>query len=519
MNQYVFAMYDIRGKQEFIFRTDKLREIVGGSCIIRDCFKDYLFPAALCMAPGKGIFHDESTEFSPEGFENHLAEGYLGEVVYEGGGNFLVLFRDKKTFRDITYAFTSEVLKRIGTLKVLGSFIENVDFDDFQGDRERLYRVHQKNEGMESVVMPWGTLPVIQVDRKTSMPLVLPGRKDIDRLNGDLVLPEREYTQESLAKEIKYLNESKIRGDEIGEKVLDRIVREKGEDSLLSVIYIDGNNMGAKVQACCTDKKTGAKLVSYRDCVKALREFSREIQKNYIDDRIKNIDETLQKLHPDDAGKRRLILGAGDEINFIVNAHDAFECAEAYLEGLPDGCSSCAGISVFHSHAPYADAYRIAEECCETGKTLMKKDRLSEVCFLDFHYIQSGVGYDLEEIRLLEENETDSGSKPWLICHSGQDIPVGKYTTKENIMDAGAYLRGIGRSNAKGLVETAKTSAAELALEMDRIKAHMTSEKKTAMKEVFEKVEAMEPEKRRNLIYDMGIIYDLWFAPAEGDVN
>ena len=39
-------MYDVRGKQEYIFKTNKLKEIVGGSCIIRDCFKEYLFPSA-----------------------------------------------------------------------------------------------------------------------------------------------------------------------------------------------------------------------------------------------------------------------------------------------------------------------------------------------------------------------------------------------------------------------------------------------------------------------------------------
>ena len=44
--QPVLAMYDIRGKQDFIFRTNKLQEIVGGSWIIRDLYKDYLYPAA-----------------------------------------------------------------------------------------------------------------------------------------------------------------------------------------------------------------------------------------------------------------------------------------------------------------------------------------------------------------------------------------------------------------------------------------------------------------------------------------
>lgn len=29
-NKYVLAMYDIRGKQEFIYRSGKIKEIMGG---------------------------------------------------------------------------------------------------------------------------------------------------------------------------------------------------------------------------------------------------------------------------------------------------------------------------------------------------------------------------------------------------------------------------------------------------------------------------------------------------------
>ena len=89
---YMLAMYDIRGKQEFIFRTNKLKEIAGGSMIIRDCFRDYLFPAALEIKEGsKGIFtykdkkgnHKDNCEFTEAGFIEHIKQGYVGEVVYD----------------------------------------------------------------------------------------------------------------------------------------------------------------------------------------------------------------------------------------------------------------------------------------------------------------------------------------------------------------------------------------------------------------------------------------------------
>ena len=39
-------MYDVRGKQEYIYRSRKIKEIIGASAIIRDVFSDYLFPSA-----------------------------------------------------------------------------------------------------------------------------------------------------------------------------------------------------------------------------------------------------------------------------------------------------------------------------------------------------------------------------------------------------------------------------------------------------------------------------------------
>lgn len=62
-NRYVLALYDIRAKQNFIFRTNHIKEIIGASAIIRDCFKDYLFPQAKRL--GRGIFREKMMIESP----------------------------------------------------------------------------------------------------------------------------------------------------------------------------------------------------------------------------------------------------------------------------------------------------------------------------------------------------------------------------------------------------------------------------------------------------------------------
>ena len=56
-NKYALAMYDIRGKQEFIYRSSRIKEIIGGSALIRDCFKE-LYKSAEKKS-GEGIFHNK----------------------------------------------------------------------------------------------------------------------------------------------------------------------------------------------------------------------------------------------------------------------------------------------------------------------------------------------------------------------------------------------------------------------------------------------------------------------------
>ena len=45
-NNYVLAMYDIRGKQKFIYECSSVKEIQGASLIIKDVYENYLHKKA-----------------------------------------------------------------------------------------------------------------------------------------------------------------------------------------------------------------------------------------------------------------------------------------------------------------------------------------------------------------------------------------------------------------------------------------------------------------------------------------
>lgn len=555
-SKYALAMYDVRGKQEYIFKTNKLKEIVGGSCIIRDCFKEYLFPSAEEYMRRKakkegmplsddavcGIYNyndsekepeyiseiNKGKEFSQKAFERMMqdekcAARYAGEVVYEGGGNFFVLYKDKETCIEINKIFTRKLLKELYTLKVLCTYIELENgLVNFIEDRKKLYEKHRISEAEESVICPVNTLPFVQVDEVTSLPLT--------KYNENT---RKKVSTEAEAKLAKHLD---VYNEKYGEKDLDKLVTRKGEESLLAVVYIDGNNMEAKVQNVLGTE------TSYDQCVKKLRETSEFIQKNYVEDRIKDIDQMLEekaKKGKKKAGKR-LVVFAGDEINLICNARDAYDIAKTYLKGLhqvswkdsTEPCSACAGIAIFHSHAPYAQAYKVAEECCESGKTRMKKlekarekeGKSKEVCYIDVHYCQKGIGMSLDDIR--EKEVGGLISKPWLLDMEDEKNTTSKMPEDITIMEIEKVVEALqmieSRTNVKDLAVAAKLSEGAFNLEMRRIYAHQSDEDiKCRMKEIFVQEDREEfgqkYKKYRKMIYDIVIVYDLWFRKEEGE--
>ncbi|MBR2842800.1 MAG: hypothetical protein IKF06_05940 [Lachnospiraceae bacterium] len=508
---YVLAMFDIRGKQKYIYNTSKMKEIIAASEIIRDCFKDYLYPAAIryrntlstknrSAEPAIYNYEEERDQtFSFEAFEQRMmGRQYIGEVVYSGGGNFLVLFQNEEICRNVNKAFSRAVLVGTASLRVLCTFISGIDKEYYhsdphsgrKGDQERLYALHAINEDQEPALQGFGTLPIVQVDRKTSQPLTSLRVVEKD------TQPEK-ITSEAAAKYDKYYYKVNHNQDWYGEKVLDALLEKKGEDSLLAIIYIDGNNMGARVQECLEGKHT------YDECINELRRFSAEIQKVFIDDRMPQIDRMLAEKDRN----RRLVVGAGDEITVICNAHDAFCLATEYLKLLPleQHYSSCAGISIFHSHTSFAEAYRIAEECCENGKKRMKEAKVKNACFLDFHYCQGAIGVSLEEIR---REEGTKGSLPWFVCGDEEETSAKDYELLTDVEKTVNSLRMFGRSNVKGLLEAARKGGLAFEKEIRRIEAHMEPKKRS---EVDFNWFYSDKSRKAKLVADIVRVYDLWF--------
>jgi len=504
-NEYVLAMYDVRGKQDYIFRGRKMKEIVGASLIISDIYKDYLLDEGDIYSYNANVNNANEIEiFSWDKFDARMKDEnspYVGEVIYDGGGNFLVLYKNLNIYKQITHRFTLKVLKNTYSLRVIGTCIENLHPDDYEADRTRLYREHRKTENTIQTLPLYGSLPISELNPINSMPILYKGRR--------YGLNATALTGEQLAKYEKQAASVSL----VSSNGTDNLMPDTGDSSYIAIIYIDGNGIGGKVQECTRG------LNSYDDCIFALRKLSFSIQKECVDDKIRIIDAELSDGKVSNRANRRLVLGAGDEINLVVPAKDAFRVVKKYLNSLDanSGYSACAGIAIMRSHMPYSDAYRIAEQCCESGKHMMRKLGFENTSFLDFHICQGAIGISLEQIR--KDEQTEDISRPWLIVDPKSECDSENHdniTTMEEIDLVVSFIQFIGSINAKRLLEASREGENALEMELSRVKGFGGSNSVDIESEkLWNYIDNMDPNKKRKLIYDVMVMYDFWFAGAE----
>ena len=224
----VTALYDCRSKQEYIYRTNRIREISGGSELLANVYGMFFRAAG---KKGLRINSDwrSGAEFSVRSFAE---SGFDGEVIYEGGGNLFIMYKSRETYIRANRIFSRMLLEKTYTISVIAACVETTD--NFKEDRTRLYKENSRIKSTDWISVPCNTLPITQVDRDTFMPIVK--KEDNCSLSRESVLKCKAFEKSA----------------EVGEMFLDDISGEenKGTESLLAVIYVDGNAMSKKVKAC-----------------------------------------------------------------------------------------------------------------------------------------------------------------------------------------------------------------------------------------------------------------------------
>lgn len=365
------AMYDVRGIQDYIYKTAKVQDAIGASAIVEDIISEAL----------KDAVEKESLSYDLEWYDENgvlpydvpKASDTDVQVLYIGGGNAFVSFKDQDICQRVNHRMSRYVLEKTYSLQLAIAVTDQTEnyAKDYKNIFDEMVRVKANME----VSKPFGALPVMDVEIKTGLPACPVEKKDGDKAIGT--------SRETYLKKAK---EDLVREDLIQRaKIFDNYAESKGVDSTLAVVHIDGNNMGLRI------RKLIDGIEDYGKAVNKMREISYCINHSY-----KSVYEQMENHFNGYAGKGGgkkqynvlKILTAGDDITYVSKGKYALSTVEYFcgeigkktMNGGKDekdinlyGFSVCAGVAYIGSHFPFSVGYEVAEACCDSAKDMAKK--------------------------------------------------------------------------------------------------------------------------------------------------
>lgn len=450
-------LLDTRSIQKYVFSCNKLKTNVGASYLVDGIFNELMQKIVL---PSFNLKMPQRLWQKYEQIEMVKDNTIEAEIVYIGGGNMLILinkFSKKEDnlnlCRNIVKKWTLEVLKKAPGLKT-GVAIGMIDLEAFKDSLDKMYVQLKQNQ---NIVFPQIDLPYTGLTMECS-------------ISGKVAELFDWLDEIWIAKEVKAkIDAYKYAAKKIHDKYNDILNNEydfiydidnigcKEKESYISIIHIDGNNMGVKFSKCKdTQERKNLSLKVANIVQKAFRELIKSIIKEYDSktyakalDVKKLVDEEGKKLLP----IRPIIIG-GDDITFICPARVGIEYAKRFIEAvnkqeflsdeqyerisqelrkdknsmkLSKTMSCCGGIAIVPLKYPFFRAYQLAEQLCSSAKTKSRKDDNS---LIDFAILYGDMTPNLEQL-----------------CHyqysaSEGYLHYGPYSIQKEIQD-GSYIKDL----------------------------------------------------------------------------
>lgn len=423
-------LLDTRSIQKYVFSCNKLKTNVGASYLVDGIFNDLMQKIVL---PSFNLKMPKISWQESKQIEMIKDDSIEAEIVYIGGGNMLILinkFSGKEDnlnlCREIVKKWTLEILKKAPGLKT-GAAIGMMDVERFKDSLDKMYVQLKQNQ---NTVLPQVDLPYTGLTLECN----ISGKTaDVfDWTNEKWIAKEVKaktdaytYASEKVRSEYKDILEkdgSRDKYDFASE--LEKIGCKEGE-SYISVIHIDGNNMGVKFSKCKDSQERKelslkvAQIVQNAFCELIKTIIAEYDSKAYAEalDMEKLVDKEGKKLLP----IRPIIIG-GDDITFVCPARVGIEYAKRFIEAvnkqeflsdeqhkhmseevkkegnsiiLSKTMSCCGGVAIVPLKYPFFRAYQLAEHLCGSAKN---KSRENDNSLIDFAILYGEMTPDLEQL-------------------------------------------------------------------------------------------------------------------------
>lgn len=444
MPQFTLTVLDTSGIQEYLFGANNLRQNAGAS-YLADCATRLWVHQTLDKIVGKeahNVLDFDDIDHPFDETKTIQTEGVQAEVIYAGGGNTAILFKNATQAKTFTTQLTRKVLMDAPDLKLLvahqGFDWENSALGSTSGIVQSVMDQLQRLKQSQPPAQPLRGLGVTVDCVFTARPVV------------GYDSQERPVSAESWAKQ-KAAKPADKRLERFLEKSVDLeqydfparfedIGGSHEDSSYIAVVHADGNGMGKRVKAILEAHPQASQNAAY---VKAMRAFSLSMQKaahkalnatvayfiaqicdtseadrhQHLVHKIYNQSGNAIELQNNEQNGKpylpfRPIVYGGDDVTFVCEGRLGLQLATYYLqqiteERLSDGEKAYgrAGVAITHAHYPFALAYELAESLCASAKQAIQiwqdapQQREKSITAIDWHFAINGMNEELKETR------------------------------------------------------------------------------------------------------------------------
>lgn len=420
--KYIYGA-SIQGIQSFIFQTNELKDIVGGSELVEN----------ICTS----LFLDNYRQ--------------QGQPLVNAAGNIKCIYDDIAECQKTVLEFPKAVMSKAPGITISQAVVKadedelKTHFKQLMDTLESKLRI-QRNKPAKSMTI--GFMGV-ERSRKTGLPAICnEGNDFIDEgtLQKRRLSVGGEATRKLCEKSFGQ-NDLSVRNIALNIKDL------TDKNDWIAIIHADGNGLGQVVA------KVGGDEEGLRNFSKKLDEATEQaahaaFKKVYTDTEYTQ-NSIIFPFRP-------VVLG-GDDMTMICKASLALDYAKNYLEefekatkqkfGADNGLTACAGIAFIKSSYPFHYGYDLAEELCSQAKKISKSDFIQkdEKCApssIMFYKVQGSFIESYEDMLRKEKTPQEGHSfnfGPYFIHPTNTD----EYLTVKDLEDNVAVLQGKEGNTAK----------------------------------------------------------------------
>ncbi len=421
------SIFDVRGIQDFIFRSKSIEEIVGASALVEDivieCFEQSVIEVIQnTNQDSSKVLFDWKNEQEVEKIDDSIKSDLICEVLYNGGGNLFVLFDKKDDFNKVSRAMAIHLYNNAYGICVVSACVDASE--DFDADRTKLMSKLADIKASTLAFTPTLSYSITNNDRYNGLPYEVLDNKG-NKISKEKAIKLRKFNDEKVKSNLSVSTYGLTNQDE--------------DDSNIAIIHIDGNGVGQAI----IDGMENCK--DYKEAIATMRKISlnlSEVFKAIDKDLNKELKSYNKKVFGDDSKHylkvRKLIL-AGDDMTYMCNPKIAIDIVRIYADVMakkyskergndnPLGkLSVCAGIVFCKRSFPFYKAYELAEELCSMSKKHAKSDKAKEIndsnigSYFDYEYIKSGFSNSVELYRdknnaNLNENKINLYNRPFAL--------------------------------------------------------------------------------------------------------